>query len=78
MDTVKVRFKFHCLLNVGIYYTNLGVSAFNAGGQTILNRKIDATCFKVIQESSQIMGGVVKLVSEVRIISDTQKLEMKA
>jgi lipopolysaccharide transport system ATP-binding protein len=76
-ETVKVCFKFHCLLNSGIYYTNLGVSAFNASEQTVLNRKIDASCFKVIQESDQIIGGFVKLISEVRIISDAEELNME-
>jgi len=68
-ETVGVKYKFICLLNVGIYYTNSGLSCFDEGAQIVLNRKVDAMCFKVIQEPLQVAGGKVKLVTAMWITS---------
>jgi len=58
-STIRVRFKFRCLLAPGTYFLNAGVRGRVDGEETFLDRVIDAALFRVQPEPGRIATGFV-------------------
>jgi lipopolysaccharide transport system ATP-binding protein len=54
-----VKFRFHCILNPGVYFMNAGVVGIVDGHETYLHRLIDAVMFRVIANKNIPAVGVV-------------------
>jgi lipopolysaccharide transport system ATP-binding protein len=67
---VKVSFRWHCLLNPGLYFANAGVLAVENDTEKYLARVLDAIAFKVQPNANLTVTGQVGLVesSKVEII----------
>lgn len=58
-DSVRVEFQFNCRLNAGMFFLNAGVSGEFQGEVRHLHRVIDAVCFRVMDDASGYLTGVV-------------------
>lgn len=56
---IIIRFKFHCMLNPGVYFFNAGVIGENRGEVGYISRIIDAVAFRVQSYKGQNGTGVV-------------------
>ena len=56
---VSVAFEFECNLNAGVYFLNSGVQGLIDNTKSYLHRVVDASCFRVIDEGSSTMTGMV-------------------
>lgn len=66
-DMVELIFEFDCRFPAGFYFINSGVSSFSIGGQKVLNRKVDITCFQVMDSPGRIYGGAYASIVNVTI-----------
>lgn len=57
--TLRMRFRFRCVLLPGAYFINAGTSALVDGERRFLHRIIDACMFKVLPEPRSIRAGMV-------------------
>ncbi|NEP41228.1 MAG: ABC transporter ATP-binding protein [Okeania sp. SIO2H7] len=71
-QTVRVRFRFKCLLNPGVYFLNAGVVGMSDDHLTYLARCIDVAMFRVQHCTEHFCGtGVVDLLVEPNLkVSD--------
>jgi lipopolysaccharide transport system ATP-binding protein len=58
-DFIRVEYQFKCLLNAGVYFLNSGVSGDIQGEIRHLHRIIDAVCFRVLDDASGYLTGIV-------------------
>jgi lipopolysaccharide transport system ATP-binding protein len=58
-DSIRVEHQFKCLLNSGMYFLNAGVSGDINGTLTFLHRIVDAFCFRVIEDDTGHLTGIV-------------------
>ncbi|MBC9252581.1 hypothetical protein A9179_20140 [Pseudomonas alcaligenes] len=74
-EKITASFEFHARFPGGVYFTNHGISSFANGEQQVLNRKVDAYCFKVMDSSQRIYGGLYSGIDTVFIDSYNNQLE---
>lgn len=55
----RVRFRFKALLSTGTYFLNAGVTAFDPGGETFLDRYIDVAMFRILPDLQRTLTGIV-------------------
>jgi len=58
-STYQVEFRFHCLLNPGVYFLNAGVVGEVNGNETYLHRLIDIAMFRVQPDEERLATGIV-------------------
>jgi len=56
---VRIRFRFRCALNPGVYFLNAGVLAEIDGEETYVHRILDAAAFRVIRGDRRGATGIV-------------------
>jgi lipopolysaccharide transport system ATP-binding protein len=56
---IQIQFKFHCLLQPGVYFLNAGVLGIVDNSEVFLHRCIDAVMFKVQPEENMLETGLV-------------------
>lgn len=59
-NIIEIEWRFDCLMQQGLYYTNTGVNHFHEGQREFINRITDAFVFKVLPLKS-CSGGLVSL-----------------
>lgn len=55
----RVEFRFHCALNPGVYFLNVGVFGDVGGCEIYLHRLIDIAIFRVLPDSGSLATGIV-------------------
>jgi len=56
---VRVTYEFKNILNVGLYFINLGVSSFEGEEIKHVHRILDAMCFRVEDDDSSFSTGMI-------------------
>jgi lipopolysaccharide transport system ATP-binding protein len=69
-DSIRVEYQFKCLLNSGMYFLNAGVSGDVMGEIKYLHRIVDAFCFRVMEDPSGHITGVVDFACFPEIFFD--------
>lgn len=69
--TVKVSFRFYCLLLPGVYFINAGCSGMVNGEEAYLHRLVDAAMFRVQPLGTDGRAGVVDFMVEpdIRVLA---------
>jgi len=57
--TVRVQFRFRCLLAPGTYFMNAGISGRIDEEETFLDRVVDAALFRVAHDPERLATGFV-------------------
>jgi len=70
-DLIELQVEFDCLFPSGMYFTNSGLSSYQSGEQSVLNRKIDILCFKVLDSPGRIFGGLIACMKSISIRTST-------
>lgn len=60
-QSVRVQFRFRCLVAPGVYFLNAGVVADLGGGDEFVDRHIDAAMFRVMPEQGRLATALVDL-----------------
>lgn len=60
-ETYRVRFRFDCNLNPGVYFLNAGVFGDIGEGETVLHRIVDAAAFRVQVAEGNLSTEIVDL-----------------
>ena len=55
----QIEFRFHCVLNSGVYFMNAGVVGYVDGNETYLHRLVDAAMFRVQADQKNLATGIV-------------------
>jgi lipopolysaccharide transport system ATP-binding protein len=73
-QTVQVRFRYRCLLAPGTYFFNAGVLGHSEGGETFLDRLVDAAMFRVQPDENRIATGHVDfhITPDVHVHADVE------
>jgi lipopolysaccharide transport system ATP-binding protein len=58
----KVQFRFHCLLNPGVYFLNAGVLGIIEGNEIFLDRNTDVAMFRVQEKENLTSTAIVDLI----------------
>lgn len=58
-SSYRIEFRFHCILNAGIYFLNAGVLGDINGNEIYLHRLIDIAMFRVLPDSESLANGTV-------------------
>jgi lipopolysaccharide transport system ATP-binding protein len=68
---IQVEFRFHCLLNPGVYFLNAGVLGARHTEEIYLHRLLDAFMFRVLPCEASLTTGIVhfKCDPEVTVLS---------
>ena len=72
-SAIKVEFYFKCILNAGVYFLNAGVmGTVNGDVGVFLHRLMDASMFRVSQDSKNLATGIVDFncIAEIFIGED--------
>lgn len=69
-EYIRVEYKFTCLLNAGLYFTNAGVLGSISGESKYLHRITDALCFRVVEDSSGYSTGTIDFSCTPKILFD--------
>lgn len=67
-ESYNVRFRFRAALAPGTYFMNAGVTAYDAEGETFLDRLLDAIMFRIQPDSDRKSTGAVDLLSGVEVV----------
>jgi len=73
-STVQVQFRFHCLLQPGVYFLNAGVLGLVDGTEVFLHRCVDTAMFRVQLEENILETGLVdfKIDTHVSLLNQSQ------
>jgi lipopolysaccharide transport system ATP-binding protein len=73
-STVQVQFRFHCLLQPGVYFLNAGVLGLVDGTEVFLHRCVDTAMFRVQLEENILETGLVdfKIDTHVFLLNQSQ------
>lgn len=71
-EMIEVKFKFHCLLQPGVYFLNAGVTGILEDTETFLDRQVDIAMFRVQPEEDLKETGLV----DFSIESDISTVEL--
>jgi lipopolysaccharide transport system ATP-binding protein len=76
--TLKVEFKFNCLLHSGVYFLNNGVLGAIDGVETYLHRCIDAVMFRVQHEEDLLGTHIIDFQVEPNVSILKESLVLRA
>jgi lipopolysaccharide transport system ATP-binding protein len=75
--TVRVRFRFRCLLAPGTYFMNAGISGRVDEAETFLDRLVDAALFRVDPDPERLATGFIdfQIQPQFALLPGTSKAE---
>jgi len=66
-ERYKISVSFRCIMNWGVFYTNISLHSYVNHDRKFLSRVEDSLCFKVLPEEENLIEGLVSLDQSITV-----------